>query len=147
MRRECLDHVVVFGERTPPSRAAVVHEISQRGADAFIFGEGCAGLARRRTSRAHFLPPNSRRATPPIYPDLIYDRHRRERQEAWRRAGTRGNARFEKYSLELQPDHTHQAVRYLLVTFELGSVCDQDLAVIEIDDRVVVERDFGQLFV
>src|SRR5713101_5174017 len=30
-------------------------------------------------------------------------------------------------SLELQPDHTHQPVRYLLVTFELGSVCDQDL--------------------
>src|SRR5258708_35558340 len=76
MRRECLDHVVVFGERTPASRAAVVHEISQRRADAFIFGEGCPGLARRRTSRSHFLPPNSRRATPPIYPDLIYDRHR-----------------------------------------------------------------------
>src|SRR5260370_13517700 len=50
-------------------------------------------------------------------------------------------------SLELQPDHPHQSVRYLLVTFELGSVCDQDLAVIEIDDRFVVERDFGQLFV
>ena len=60
---------------TPPSRTAVVHEISQRGADAFIFGEGCAGLARRRTSRADPLPPNCRRATPPIYPDLIYDRH------------------------------------------------------------------------
>src|ERR1700722_3054597 len=43
-------------------------------------------------------------------------------------------------SLELQPDHTHQPVRYLLVTFELGSVGDQELAVIEIDDRVVVEH-------
>jgi hypothetical protein len=29
----------------------------------------------RRTSRGHSLPPNSRRATPPICPDLIYDRH------------------------------------------------------------------------
>jgi hypothetical protein len=25
--------------------------------------------------RAHSLPPSSRRAAPPIYPDLIYDRH------------------------------------------------------------------------
>src|SRR6202171_5076980 len=50
-------------------------------------------------------------------------------------------------SLELQPDDMHQSVRYLLVTFELGRVCDQDLAVIEIDDRFVVECDFGQFFV
>ena len=28
--------------------------------------------------RAHSLPPSSRRAAPPIYPDLIYDRHRFE---------------------------------------------------------------------
>jgi hypothetical protein len=40
----------------------------------FIFGERCADLARRRSSRAHSLPPNSRRATPPVCPDLIYDR-------------------------------------------------------------------------
>src|SRR6266403_3728640 len=66
---------------TPSSHAAVVHEPSQRGTDAFIFGEGCAGLARRRTSRAHSLPPNSRRATPSIYPDLIYDRHNQFRHQ------------------------------------------------------------------
>jgi hypothetical protein len=40
-----------------------------------LLGEGYAGLARRRAVRAHSLPPSSRRATPPIYPDLIYDRH------------------------------------------------------------------------
>src|SRR5258708_9985052 len=61
---------------TPPSHPAVIHELSQRDTDAFIFGERCADLPRRRTSRAHSLPPNSRRATPPICPDLIYDRHR-----------------------------------------------------------------------
>src|SRR5580692_6062878 len=66
IRRECLDHVVVFGERTPPSCTAVVHEISQRDKDAFIFGEGCAGLARRQTSRDHSLPPGPGRAAPPI---------------------------------------------------------------------------------
>jgi hypothetical protein len=61
---------------TPPSRASVVHEISQRDKDAFIFGEGCAGLARRQTSRHHSLPPGPGRAAPPICSDLIYDRHR-----------------------------------------------------------------------
>src|SRR5258708_5411567 len=58
-----------------PSHTAVVHEILQRGPYASILGEGYAGLARRRADRAHSLPPSSRRAAPPIYPDLIYDRH------------------------------------------------------------------------
>src|ERR1035437_2683536 len=48
IRRECLPHCCVR-RATPPSPTAVVHEISQRGTDAFIFGEGRAGLARRRT--------------------------------------------------------------------------------------------------
>src|SRR6201996_9212900 len=64
-----------LGRATPPSRTAVVHELSQRDTDAFIFAERCADLPRRRTNRTHSLPPNSRRATPPISPDLIYDRH------------------------------------------------------------------------
>jgi len=63
------------GRAASPSHIAVVHEISQRGTDAFIFGERCSGLARRRTSRAHSLSPSSRRATSQIWPDLIYDRH------------------------------------------------------------------------
>src|SRR5207302_9840665 len=58
-----------------PSHTAVVHEILQRGPYASILGEGYAGLARRPADRAHSLPPSSRRAAPPIYPDLIYDRH------------------------------------------------------------------------
>src|ERR1700694_5817679 len=62
-----------------PSHTAVVHEILQRGPYASLLGEGYAGLARRRAVRAHSLPPSSRRAAPPIYPDLIYDRHRRVR--------------------------------------------------------------------
>ena len=52
---------------TPPSCTAVVHEISQRDKDAFIFGEGCAGLARRQTGRDHSLPPGPGRAAPPIW--------------------------------------------------------------------------------
>src|ERR1700682_5993872 len=62
-----------------PSHTAVVHEILQRGPYASILGEGYAGPARRRADRAHSLPPSSRRAAPPIYPDLIYDRHRSEK--------------------------------------------------------------------
>src|SRR6266404_2727938 len=61
---------------TPPSCTAVIHEISQRDKDAFIFGAGCAGLARRQTGRDHSLPPGPGRAAPPICSDLIYDRHR-----------------------------------------------------------------------
>src|SRR5258705_13584494 len=41
---------------------------------ASILGEGRAGFARRRTGRKHSLSPSSRRATPPICSDLIYDR-------------------------------------------------------------------------
>src|SRR5947209_17057135 len=36
-------------------------------------------------------------------------------------------------SLQLQPDHAHQAVGHLLVAFELGGVGDQQPAMIEID--------------
>src|SRR5260370_3336101 len=58
-----------------PSPAVVVHEILQWRPHASILGEGCAVLACRRTGRADSLPPNSRRAAPPICPDLIFDRH------------------------------------------------------------------------
>jgi hypothetical protein len=42
-----------------------------------------AGLARRRADRAHFSPSSSRRIAPPIYPDLIYDRHAVFQQYWW----------------------------------------------------------------
>src|ERR1700737_806107 len=49
--------------------------VVQCHAHASLLGEGCAVLARRRTGWADSLPPNSRRAAPPICPDLIVDRH------------------------------------------------------------------------
>ena len=52
-----------------------------------------------------------------------------------------------KQSLQLQPDHAHQAVRHLFVAFELRGMRDQQLAVIKIDERLVVEHDPGQLLV
>ena len=41
-----------------------------------LLGEGCAVLAYCRTGRTDPLPPNSRRAAPPICPALIFDRYR-----------------------------------------------------------------------
>jgi len=70
IRRECLDHVVVFGERHLRHVLLSYMKISQRDKDAFIFGEGCAGLARRQTSRDHSLPPDPGRAEPPICSDF-----------------------------------------------------------------------------
>src|SRR6202043_1682534 len=50
-------------------------------------------------------------------------------------------------SLELQPDHAHQPVRHLPVAFELRDMRDQPLAMVEIDDRLVIEHDPGQLLI
>jgi transposase InsO family protein len=73
IRRECLDHVVVFSERH--LRHLLLCYMKQWGPHASIPGERCAGLARRRSRRAHSLPPNLGRTASPICPDLIYDRH------------------------------------------------------------------------
>src|SRR5436305_12612110 len=50
-------------------------------------------------------------------------------------------------SFQLQPDYAHQPVRHLLVALEFGGVRDQQLAVIEVDQRFVVEHDLGQLLI
>jgi hypothetical protein len=60
---------------SPPSPAALLHEILQWGPHASIPGERCTGLARRRARRAHSLSPNLGRTASPICQDLIYDRH------------------------------------------------------------------------
>src|SRR5712672_2295024 len=77
-----------------PSHTAVVQVILQRGPYASILGEGYAGLARRRADRAHSLPPSSRRSAPPIYPDLIYDRH--SATDPWRVAQARDRNRADQ---------------------------------------------------
>src|SRR3569833_1742093 len=51
------------------------------------------------------------------------------------------------YSLQLQPGHAHQPVGYRLVALQLLGIREQEFAVVEIDDRIVLEHDPGQLLV
>src|SRR5450755_1185444 len=44
-------------------------------------------------------------------------------------------------SLQLQPDHAHQSIRHLRVAFQLGRVREKQLAVIDIDERIIVKHD------
>src|SRR5438128_2751766 len=60
----------------PSARAAVVHEILQRGAHTLIAEQGCADTARCPGRRAHSVPANLGRIASPIRPDLIFDRDR-----------------------------------------------------------------------
>jgi transposase InsO family protein len=87
IRRECLDHVVVFSERHLRHLLLSYMKILQWGPQASIPGKRCTGLARRRSRRAHSLSPNPRRTASPICPDLIYDRH-----NLWFRRGDAANA-------------------------------------------------------
>src|SRR5271167_1531651 len=50
-------------------------------------------------------------------------------------------------SLQLQSDDPHQPVRHLPVALEPGRMRDQELAVIEINDRFVLEHQSGHLLV
>src|SRR5258705_11837542 len=49
-----------------------------------------------------------------------------------------GTPRAQPLSFQLQPDHAHQPVRHLLLAFELGGVPEQQLGMIEIDDRLIL---------
>jgi hypothetical protein len=79
IRRERLDHVVVSGEQHLRHILLSYIKYHNEIRTHLSFRERCSGLARRRTIRTHSLSPSSRRATSPICPDLIYDRHRRRR--------------------------------------------------------------------
>jgi transposase InsO family protein len=74
IRRECLDHVVVFGERHLRHILLVLHDLLQRRAHTSISEQGCADISGRPGCRTHSVDANSRRTTPSVRSDLISDR-------------------------------------------------------------------------
>src|SRR6516225_375964 len=51
------------------------------------------------------------------------------------------------YSLQFQPDDTHQSIRHRPVALKPRRVRDQELAMVEIDDGFIPEHDAGHLFI
>src|SRR5262245_19937192 len=50
-------------------------------------------------------------------------------------------------SFQLQSDNAHQPIRYLFVAVEPRGVRDQSAAVVDVELRIIVENDLGQLLV
>jgi hypothetical protein len=74
IRRECLDHVVVFGERHL-RHLLLSYMAYYNGRENTPFPEqGCAGATRCSGHRVHSSDSNSRRTTPSVCSDLISDR-------------------------------------------------------------------------
>jgi hypothetical protein len=74
IRRECLDHVVVFGEsHVRHLLPSYMHYYN--GARISVSGQGRAHTAGCSGRRTHSADTNSRRIAPSICSDLISDRH------------------------------------------------------------------------
>src|SRR5882762_5810275 len=59
----------------------------------------------------------------------------------------RDTREYSRLSLQFQSDHSHKPVGHLPVALELGGMRDQELGMIKIDQRLVVEYDLGQFLV
>jgi transposase InsO family protein len=77
IRRECIDHVAVFGERH--LRHVLLSYMNYYNAHPFVVGQRRADITPRRDSWTHSLSPDSGRTAPPIYPDLICPSPRNQR--------------------------------------------------------------------
>ena len=76
IRRECLDHVIIFSERHLRHLLLCYMKRYNRGRTHLSL-EKDAPVSRAVDRAGHILlSPNLGRTAPPIWPDLIYDRHR-----------------------------------------------------------------------
>jgi transposase InsO family protein len=76
IRRECLDHVVVFGERHLRHLLRSYHALLQRRTHTSVSGQGRAPTAGCSCRRTHSADTNSWRIAPSICSDRISDRDR-----------------------------------------------------------------------
>src|SRR5215208_6139829 len=77
IRRECLDHVLVFGERHLRHVLSCYIDYYNAGSHTSVLGQGHTGRTCRSINRTHPSATCSRRLAPPIRSDLIYDRDSR----------------------------------------------------------------------
>jgi transposase InsO family protein len=73
IRRECLDHIVVFGERHLRHLLRVYADYYNSTRTHLSLKQGLAGFACRRIIRSHIAFAHSGRIAPPIRQDLVSD--------------------------------------------------------------------------
>ena len=76
IRRDCLDHVVVFGEQHLKASASLLCKLLQSSSNAPITEQGCAGISCHPDRRPRSAAADPGRVAPPICPDLVSDRDR-----------------------------------------------------------------------
>jgi transposase InsO family protein len=77
IRRECVDHIIVIGERH--LRLVLLSFMKYYNeARTHLSLNKDVPVPRRRTSRAHSWPASAGRTASSVFPDLNYDRHRPE---------------------------------------------------------------------
>jgi transposase InsO family protein len=83
IRRECLDHVVVFGEAHPAPDPCGLHRLLQRTPNPSVPGQGCAVQSADPTARQARRATNPWRTSLPVLPDVVLGRDRGMNYSSW----------------------------------------------------------------
>ena len=75
IRRECLDHIVVFGD-AQLRRILGAYIGLQRTPNVSVVGQGFAEPSARSTTRSRHRADDSRRTSSSILPDVVFGRHK-----------------------------------------------------------------------
>jgi len=76
IRRECTDHIVIFGERHLRHVLLSYMGYYNGMRHSPVIEQGRADIPRRRKRGTHYLSSDPGRIAPSIWPDVIYGRHR-----------------------------------------------------------------------